>query len=278
MDENLLHGIERVKKYELIEKFLIKFLRDEVFKTGLKNAVIGLSGGIDSAVVAVLAVKAFGENFQAFTLPSTSSSKSSFDDAKELCDKFKIKNQNIFIGDLVQTYFQDKEKDNLRIGNFSARMRMSVLYDMSAKYSALVLGTSNKSELLLGYGTMFGDLASAINPIGDLYKSEIFEFARYLGVPDSIINKPPSADLWEGQNDEDDLGYSYAIIDKALYAFVDERLSQQEMLKLGFEKELIELISERIYKNQFKRKLPIIAKLSHRTIGHDFLYARDIKM
>lgn len=267
-----------LKKYELIETYLIKFLQDEVYKTGLKNAIIGLSGGIDSAVVAILAQKAFQENFQAIMLPSYTSSSSSFEHAKELCEKFHIKNQKVYIGDLVQSYFKDEEANNLRIGNFSARMRMSVLYDLSAKYSALVLGTSNKSELLLGYGTMFGDLASAINPIGDLYKSEIFEFATHLGVPQSIINKPPSADLWEGQSDEEDLGFSYATLDKALFAFVDERLSKEEMLQRGFEKELIELITKKIYQNQFKRKLPIIAKLSHRTIGHDFLYPRDIKM
>lgn len=267
-----------MKKYELIEKFLIKFLQDEVNKTGLKNAIIGLSGGIDSAVVAVLAQKAFQKNFQAIMLPSSSSSQSSFDDAFELCKKFNIKNESVYIGDLVDTYFQGKEKTNLQIGNFSARMRMSVLYDLSAKYSALVLGTSNKSELLLGYGTMFGDLASALNPIGDMYKSNVFEFAEYLGVPKNIITKPPTADLWEGQSDEEDLGYSYAQLDKALYAFVDERLNEKELLQRGFDKDLIELITSKIYQNQFKRKLPIIAKLGHRTIGHDFLYPRDIKM
>jgi NAD+ synthase len=273
-----MQWIFNLKKYELIETFLIKFLQNEVHKTGLKHTLLGLSGGIDSAVVAVLAHKAFGKNFQGIMLPSSFSSKSSLEDANELCNKFGIEHQSIYIGDLVNSYFQDKEKDNLRIGNFSARMRMSVLYDMSAKYSALVLGTSNKSELLLGYGTMFGDLASAINPIGDMYKSEVFEFARHLGVPDCIINKPPSADLWEGQSDEDDLGYTYEVIDKALHAFVDERLSCEEMIALGFDKKLIDLITQKIYKNQFKRKLPLIAKLSHRTIGHDFLYARDIKM
>lgn len=267
-----------MKKYELIERHLIKFLQNEVYKTGLKNTLVGLSGGIDSAVVAVLAQKAFGSNFQAIMLPATSSSKSSLADANELCEKFNIKNQIVPIGKLVEAYFEDKEKTNLRVGNFSARMRMATLYDLSAKYSALVLGTSNKSELLLGYGTMFGDLASALNPIGDLYKSEIFEFAQFLEVPDSIISKPPSADLWEGQSDEEELGYTYKMLDKALYLFVDERLNKEEMLQKGIEENLIELITKKIYQNQFKRKLPIIAKLGHRTIGHDFLYARDIKM
>ena len=267
-----------MKKYKLIEDYLIKFLQDEVHKTGLKSAILGLSGGIDSAVVAVLAQKAFKENFRAVMLPSSSSSASSFDDANELCQKFDINSQSVYIGDLVETYFKDKEATNLRIGNFSARMRMSVLYDLSAKYSSLVLGTSNKSELLLGYGTMFGDLASALNPLGDLYKTEVFAFAKHLGVPDSIINKPPTADLWEGQSDEEDLGFTYKELDGALHAFVDERLSKQELLENDFDKELVELITTKIYKNQFKRKLPTIAKLGHRTIGHDFLYPRDIKM
>ncbi len=266
-----------MKKYILIENYLTKFLKDEVHKTGLKNAVIGLSGGIDSAVVAVLAQRAFGDNFLAVMLPSSSSSQSSFDDAYELCKKFDIKNRSVHIGNLVESYFKNQEKTNLRVGNFSARMRMSVLYDISAQNSALVLGTSNKSELLLGYGTMFGDLASAINPIGDMYKTEVFEFAKHLGVPQSIIKKPPTADLWEGQSDEEDLGFTYAQLDKALKAFVDERLSKDELLKNKFDSELVELITTKIYQNQFKRKLPIIAKLGNRTIGHDFLYPRDIK-
>ena len=267
-----------MKKYILIENYLIKFLKDEVHKTGLKNAVIGLSGGIDSAVVAVLAQKAFGDNFLAVMLPSSSSSQSSFDDADELCKKFNIKNTSVYIGDLVKSYFKDKKTSNLRVGNFSARMRMSVLYDISAQNSALVLGTSNKSELLLGYGTMFGDLASALNPIGDMYKTEVFEFAKHLGVPESIIKKPPTADLWEGQSDEEDLGFTYAQLDLALKAFVDERLSKEELIKRDFDIELIDLIISKIYQNQFKRKLPIIAKLGNRTIGHDFLYPRDIKL
>ncbi len=266
-----------MKKYILIEKYLTKFLKDEVHKTGLKNAVIGLSGGIDSAVVAVLAQRAFGNNFLAVMLPSNNSSQSSFNDAYELCKKFNIKNSSVHIGNLVENYFKNQEKTNLRVGNFSARMRMSILYDISAQNSALVLGTSNKSELLLGYGTMFGDLASAINPIGDMYKTEVFEFAEHLGVPESIIKKPPTADLWEGQSDEEDLGFTYAQLDKALKAFVDDRLSKDELLENKFNSELVELITTKIYQNQFKRKLPIIAKLGNRTIGHDFLYPRDIK-
>ena len=267
-----------MQKYQLIESYLIKFLQDEVYKSGLKNVVLGISGGIDSAVVAVLAKKAFGKNILGVMMPSSYSSQNSLDDALKLCDKFDIAFEQISIAPMLKAYFKNQDANNLRVGNFSARARMSVLYDISARQKALVLGTSNKSELLLGYGTLFGDLASALNPIGDLYKTQIFEFAKYLEVPKEIISKPPSADLWEGQSDEDDLGFTYAVIDKALEAFVDERMSEDEMIEAGFELKLITLIKNKIYKNQFKRKLPIIAKISHRTIGHDFLYARDIKL
>ncbi|MBL0703442.1 MAG: NAD+ synthase [Sulfurospirillum sp.] len=250
-----------MKKYELIENYLVKFLKDEVYKTGLKNTVIGLSGGVDSAVVAILAKRAFGEKILAVMLPSANSSQSSFDHAYELCEKFSIKNTSIHIGDLVKSYFKNIQVSNLRVGNFSSRMRMSILYDISAKNLALVLGTSNKSELLLGYGTIFGDLASAINPIGDMYKTEIFEFAEHLGVTQSIINKPPSADLWEGQSDEQDLGFTYRELDLALKAFVDEKMSQDELIEKKFDTKLVELITSRIRQNQFKRELSIIAKL-----------------
>ena len=263
-----------MKKWELIERFLVKFIREEIYKTGLKKGICGLSGGIDSAVVAVLAKKALGDDFKAFMLPSQYSSSSSVEDAKELCAKFDIDYEIIPIAPLLEAY---KIEDKVRLGNFSARMRMAVLYDKSAELGALVIGTSNKSELMLGYGTLFGDLASALNPIGDLYKTEIFEFAEFLGVPRSIVEKPPSADLWQGQSDEKELGYSYAQIDPVLKEFVDERATKKELLE-KFDVDLVELVIKKVYQNQFKRKPPIIAKLKSRTIGHDFLYERDVKL
>ena len=263
-----------MKKWELIEEFLIKFIYEEITKTGLKKGICGLSGGIDSAVVAILAKKALGEKFKAFLLPSQFSSKSSVDDAKKLCKKFDISYELISIAPLLNAY---KIDDKVRFGNFSARMRMSILYDKSAKLNALVIGTSNKSELMLGYGTLFGDLASALNPIGDLYKTEIFEFAKYLGVNEEIISKPPSADLWEGQSDESELGYSYEVLDEVLKDFVDNRATKEELLE-KYDKNLVEFVLKKIYQNQFKRKPPIIAKLKSRTIGHDFLYERDIRL
>lgn len=267
------------KKFALMKSYLIHFLRDEVYKTGLRKAVLGLSGGIDSAVVAVLAKEAFEDDVLAVLMPSQYSSAGSIEDAVELCDKFNLRYEIVSIAEYVKVFLNHNENtDNVRIGNFSARMRMAALFDISAREGALVLGTSNKSELMLGYGTLFGDLASAVNPIGDIYKSEIFAFAAYLGVTENIVNKPPSADLWEGQSDEADLGFTYAQIDEVLKEYIENRLSKQELLQKGYEKPLLEMLIKKIYQNQFKRKPPIIAKLSSRTIGHDFLYPRDIKL
>ena len=265
-------------KWDYIEEYLVNFLKEETYKTSLKGAVLGLSGGIDSAVVAILAKKAFDKNLKAFLLPSQFSSDSSITDAIELCKKFDIDYEIIEIKDIISAYKENQNSTNLRVGNFSARVRMAILFDQSAKYNSLVLGTSNKSELLLGYGTWYGDLASAINPIGDLYKSEIFEFAKHLGVTKSIISKPPSADLWEGQSDEEELGYTYKEIDKVFFELVENRLSPKEVIEKGFEKELVLKLDRLIYQNHFKRKMPIIAKITKRTIGIDFLYPRDVKL
>ncbi len=266
-----------MNKYAMITDYLVRFLDDEVCKTGLNSVVLGLSGGIDSAVVAVLAHKAFGDNLLCVKMPSHYSSQSSLDDADELISKFGMRAMTCDISPLLKAYENDT-MNNLRKGNFSARMRMATLFDVSADEGALVLGTSNKSELMLGYGTLFGDLASAVNPIGDLYKSEVFELARYLGVPDSIVSKPPSADLWAGQSDEQELGYSYAELDAALRAYVEERMTKEMLLENGHDPKLVDLIITRIYRNQFKRKMPVIAKLTSRTINHDFNYPRDITL
>ncbi len=266
-----------MSKYALITEYLVRFLDDEVRKTGLKKVVLGLSGGIDSAVVAVLAHRAFGDDLLCVKMPSHYSSQSSLDDADELVEKFGMRAIVCNISPLLKAYEND-DMNNLRKGNFSSRMRMATLFDISADEGALVLGTSNKSELLLGYGTLYGDLASAINPLGDLYKSEVFELARYLGVPAATIEKPPSADLWEGQSDEEDLGYTYAVLDAALRAYVEDRKTKEELIAEGHDAALIELIITRIYRNQFKRKMPVIAKLTSRTINHDFNYPRDITL
>ncbi len=244
-----------------IKKQLQEFLKKELAKTGLNRVTVGLSGGLDSAVVAVLCKETFADNMSCVLMPSQFSSKESVDDAVELCEKFNIKYEIKSIAPMVEAYIQNMDEDKLRIGNFSARMRMSVLYDTSSMDKSIVVGTSNKSELLLGYGTIFGDIACAINPIGEMYKSDEFEFAKFLGVTDAIINKKPSADLWEGQSDEEELGYSYAQMDEVLKLLVDENKTKEELLTLDYDEKLIDLLNYRIKANAFKGKLPVIAKI-----------------
>ena len=268
-----------MSKYSQIAHYLELFLDNEVKKTGLKNVVVGLSGGLDSAVVAVLAHKTFGDDLLCVKMPSHYSSKSSIDDADELCKDFNLNSMTSSIEPMLKAYEKmNPNLDNLRKGNFSSRMRMSTLFDISARENALVLGTSNKSELMLGYGTLYGDLASAVNPIGDLYKSEVFELAEYIGVSRSIIDKPPSADLWDGQSDEADLGYTYAQLDFAMKLYVEDRLSRDEIIAQGVDDEMLDMIIKRIFRNHFKRKMPVIAKLTSRTLNHDFNYPRDITL
>ncbi len=266
-----------MKKYEQITEYLEHFLDNEVRKTGLKKVVLGLSGGLDSAVVAVLAHKVFKDDLLCVKMPSQYSSQSSLDDADELCKDFGLNVTTASISPMLKAYENiNPNMPNLRKGNISSRLRMTTLFDISAREGALVLGTSNKSELMLGYGTLYGDLSSAVNPIGDLYKSEVFELAEYLGVTKSIIKKPPSADLWDGQSDEDDLGYTYKQLDEALKIYVEDRVNKEDMIKKGIDKVMLEMIIKRIFANQFKRKMPVIAKLTSRTINHDFNYPRDI--
>ncbi len=266
-----------MSKYELISRYLNEFLSQEVRKTGLKKVVVGLSGGIDSAVVAVLAHRAFGDDLLCVKMPSHYSSQNSLDDADELSDRFGLKSEVHSIEPMLRAY-ETSDMSPLRVGNLSARLRMVTLFDISAREGALVLGTSNKSELMLGYGTLYGDLASALNPIGDLYKTEVFELARYLGVPDSIIDKPPSADLWAGQSDEEEIGYPYSELDRVLKRYVEERHTVEEMIADGENPQLVDMIIKRIYQNQFKRRMPVIAKLTSRTLNHDFNYPRDITL
>lgn len=249
--------------FKNIQNQMTTFLKDEVENVGIKKVIVGLSGGLDSAIVAVLCKEVFKDNLSVVLMPSHMSSDASAKDAIELCEKFNISYEIVEIAPMVKGYFDNiDEASALRIGNLSARMRMSVLYDISARDNSLVIGTSNKSEILLGYGTLYGDTACAINPIGQMYKSDEFEFARFLGVTDAIIDKKPSADLWEGQSDEEELGYSYSTMDEVLKQLVDENKSKDELLSSGVEEKLIDMLEYRIKANAFKGKLPTIANIN----------------
>lgn len=261
----------------LLENVLVNFLREEAKKVGFTKVVLGLSGGIDSALVAFLAAKAFGpENVLGIMMPYKTSSKESVEHAKLVVEKTGIRSKLIEITPMVDPYFElNSNISSLRKGNKMARERMSILFDHSALEGALVLGTSNKTEILLGYSTQFGDSACAINPIGDLYKRQVWDLSEHLGVPSEIIDKKPSADLWEGQTDEQDLGYSYKMADEILYRLVEERKTLDEIVKEGFEQELIGKIQKRIQIMQYKRVMPVIAKVTNRMPGVEFKYPRD---
>lgn len=261
----------------IVRRLLVDFLRDGCRNAGFQKAVLGLSGGVDSAVVAALAVEAVGkDNVLGVILPYRTGSARSREDAELVARVLSIHHEVIDISPMVDAYLATvKDVGKVRQGNVMARQRMIVLYDLSSRERALVLGTSNKTELLLGYGTIFGDLASALNPLGDLYKTQVWQLAEALGVPEGIVRKEPSADLWEGQTDEGELGLTYARVDQLLYAMIDERRSDAELLTMGFEREFIERVRSLIRTNQFKRRPPVIAKVSHRTVNVDFRYPRD---
>jgi len=258
-------------------EILTRFIAAEVGRTGKGQVVLGLSGGIDSAVAAELAARALGpQNVMCVLMPYRTSSPGSVSDAEELVRKLGTPSETVEISSMVDAFSQvSGEVGPLRLGNVMARARMIVLFDRSADLDALVLGTSNKTELLLGYGTLHGDLASAINPIGDLYKTQIRALARHLDVPRAIQDKPPSADLWPDQSDEEDLGFSYDEVDRLLALLVDARLGRNDAMRRGFASEMVERVTRQIVRSQFKRLPPVIAKVSSRSIGWDFRYPRD---
>src|ERR1041385_8379450 len=261
----------------VVKKLLVDFIRDEILNAGFKKGVVGLSGGVDSAVAMYIAAEALGnDNVLAVMMPYKASSSDSLADAKTVIDELKIPAETVPITSMADAYIEKNgEMDNVRKGNIMARQRMIVLYDISAREQALVIGTSNKTEIMLGYGTQFGDTACAINPLGDLYKTQVWKLAAELGVPRAIIEKKPTADLWEGQTDEGELGFAYALVDPLLYSMVDERRSDEELIELGYEKNLILKVRELSRRNQFKRRPPVIAKITHRTVNVDFRYPRD---
>ena len=262
---------------DLARQVITGFIRTEIERAGLKRAVMGLSGGLDSALVCVLAAEALGpENVLAIRLPYKTSSSDSLDDAQAVIDKTGVQSMTIPISPMADPLIEQfPDMDSVRKGNIMARMRMVVWYDQSASFKGLVLGTGNKTEILLGYTTLYGDSGAALVPLGDLYKTQVRQLSAAVGVPEQIIRKPPSADLWKGQTDEGELGFTYAEVDQLLYLLIDQRRSPEECVEAGFEEMFVRRVMERVRRNHFKRVMPPICKLSDRTIGYDFQYLRD---
>jgi NAD+ synthase len=262
---------------DLARKMLSGFIRDQIEKIGAKGVVLGLSGGIDSALSAYLSAEAIGaENVLAVRMPYATSSADSLSDAEAVIEDLGIQSLTVSITDMADSLIQQfPDMSNLRKGNIMARMRMTVLYDQSAANGYLVMGTSNKTEFLLGYSTLYGDSAAAMQPIADLYKCQVRQLSAAMGVPAPVIEKAPSADLWAGQTDEDELGFTYDAVDQVLYLLVDGRYSVEDTIAEGFDRAFVEKVWRRVQGNHYKRTMPSIAKLSNRSIGHDFLYLRD---
>lgn len=259
-----------------MRRSLVLFIREELKKFGFNRAVIGLSGGVDSSLVAYLTVEALGkDNVIAAILPYKLSSPESVAHARLVADTLGLSPLEIDITPMADPFIRTLGiEDRNRIGNVLARVRMIILYDLSAKHGALVVGTSNKTELLLGYGTLWGDLAHAINPLGDLYKTQVWELAEYVGVPEVIVKKKPTADLWPGQTDEGELGLSYHEADAILYELLElHRRPQQLYDRYGRDK--VDRVYTLLRRNQFKRKPPIIAKVGQVTINNEFIAPRD---
>ena len=261
----------------LVERILLGFIQDEVRKVGFQRVVIGLSGGVDSSLAATLAARALGpSNVKGLLMPYRLSDPRSQSDAEAVVRQLGIEHELIDISPQIDAYFaRYPDAEPARRGNKMARERMTILYDHSWEWQALVLGTSNKTELLLGYGTIYGDMASAVNPIGDLYKTQVWQLADALGVPTAIVQKAPSADLWAGQTDEVELGFQYREVDRLLYYLIERRYSVAELEREGFGRAFIHVVMGKVRDSQYKRRLPVIAKLSSRTIDRDFRYPRD---
>ncbi|MGD0879833.1 MAG: NAD+ synthase [Anaerolineales bacterium] len=261
----------------LVRKILTEFIRSEIGRAGFNRAVVNLSGGIDSAVSFALAVAALGpKNVLAVRLPYKTSSADSLEHAQVLIDQFGCPSITITITDMVDPLVAlEQDMSPVRKGNIMARVRMIVAYDQSEAFKGLVVGTGNKTEILLGYTTLYGDSACALNPIGDLYKTQVRQLAKDLQIPEVIIAKAPSADLWIGQTDEGELDFTYENVDRLLYLLIDQRYQPEECVEAGFAEKFVRQVVERIRRNQFKRILPPIAKISSRTVGYDFLYLRD---
>ncbi len=261
----------------LATRALTGFIADAIETAGASGVVLGLSGGVDSALAAALAVQGLGvERVHTFLLPYRTSNPDSAEDAVLVARHFGLDLATIDITPMIDAYFaSDPEADSVRRGNKMARERMTILFDQAKKLGALVLGTSNKTEILLGYSTIFGDNASSLNPLGDLYKQQVWQLSRHLGVPAEVVDKKPSADLWPGQTDEGDFGFDYATADEVLYLIFDQGLTAEEVALRGYPIEVVQKITRLERQNRFKRRLMLIARLSGSAVNLDREIPRD---
>jgi NAD+ synthase len=257
---------------------LASFIRDAVATAGASGVTVGLSGGVDSALAAALATRALGaERVHGFLLPYRTSSADSLADAQAVAESLGLAVRTIDISPMVDAYFAAYEPaaGADRRGNKMARERMTILFDQAKKLGGLVLGTSNKTEILLGYSTVFGDNASSLNPLGDLYKGQVWQLAHHLGLPAAVVEKRPSADLWPGQTDEGDLGFDYRTADEVLYLLFDLGLSPAEVVACGYEEAVVARITRFEQQFRFKRRLMLIARLSGSAVNLDQEIPRD---
>lgn len=260
-----------------VRQTLVEFIRHGVNQAGYTKAVVNLSGGLDSTLSCFLTAEALGAgNVLALRLPYKSSSPSSLEHAQLVIDMLGVMSLTIPITDMADALIQRfPDMNRVRQGNIMARMRMIVLYDQSAAFHGLAMGTGNKTEILLGYTTLYGDSACAINPLGNLYKTQIRQLAAEMGVPPVIIHKPPTADLWLGQTDEGELGFTYAEVDQLLHLLVDQHLKPEDCVQLGFSESFIRAVMDRVRRNHFKRVMPPIAKLNKNSVNYDSLSLQD---
>ena len=256
---------------------LVRALGDEVRRTGLARGIVGLSGGIDSAVSLFLGARALGPaNMVAVALPVAGSSPRSLEDARLVARAAGVELRVLDLAPVLAALEAALPRpDRVRRGNLAARARMTALYDLSAAERALVIGTSNKTEILLGYSTLWGDMAAAIQPLGDLYKGEVRALARHLGVPAPVIDKAPSADLWEGQTDEGELGFTYDDADRVLYQWIDRGRLPADLIRSGIPEALFRAVERRVLGSAFKRRMPLVLKVSSRTAGMEYRLPRD---
>lgn len=261
----------------LAVRVLTSFIRDAVETSGTSGVVVGLSGGVDSSLSAALAAQALGpERVHGFLLPYRTSNPASEEDARAVAEHLGVPHRVIDISPMIDAYFEvESDADPVRRGNKMARERMTILFDQAKKRNALVLGTSNKTEILLGYSTVFGDNASSLNPLGDLYKAQVWQLSRHLGLPSAVVDKAPSADLFPGQTDEGDLGFDYLTADEVLYLLFDEGLRPEEVVARGYDERVVERILSYEQRFRFKRRLMLIARLSGSAVNLDQEIPRD---